>query len=777
MGEIFDRVCSLPILLDAWKPIKAKGASGGLDGVSVDRFQEDLGANLEALVRDLRAGRYSPEPLERVHVPKHDGSGETRPLSLPSIRDKVLQQAVRIVVEPLFNPRFLDCSYAYRPGKGPRKAFGRINHFLTAEKKRWVAVADFDRFFDSLDQEILTREFAAVVGDPEVIALIRMWMKIGYVGRKGDYADMDAGVGQGSVISPLLSNIYAHPLDAHMTAQGYAYLRYSDNMIVLALTREEAERGLTVLTDFSGTALKLVLNAIPRPVRSLSEGFAFLGIFYQHDRRVISTGKMAKISARLKALLHPSKKPEDLMRKLVQSLEGTGRYYGAIEPEAQFTEIDGFVAERLAWVLADYGRRGMFRNTTELMTYLAPLPLLSEGYALRREESLRGIATLALERMVAEKAKSDAATPRPEPVKAAVKRADRAVAARKRRYIRDTAGVGELVVSTHGAFLGKASGRVVVRVKNKILASAQLDKLKTVLVGAKGVSLSSDLIRECIDRRIAIHFAESQGPPYAMVHAPAHPRATLSMAQLKATQDGRGFEIARSIVRGKVRNQVNLLKFYGRSRKDEPAYQSALDAAEREVGKLLEEAEGIAEEKDPALSRERLMSVEGRAASAYWGIVKGLVAEAAAFPGRRRQGAADLVNGLLNYGYAMLYPRVWRAVVLAGLNPHLSFLHAPSDEKPSLAFDLIEEFRCQAVDRAVITMLIRKEPLSLDPKTALLTEETKRLLIANVLERLASLVPSREGRMPLDEVIRRQARRLASALEEDKAYRPFVGRW
>jgi group II intron reverse transcriptase/maturase/CRISPR-associated endonuclease Cas1 len=776
MGELYHKACSLPVLMDAWKMVKGKGAAGGLDRVSVDDFHKDLGRNMDRLVADLQAGRYAPEPLERINAPKHDGTRETRPLSLPSVRDKLVQQAVRLVIEPLFNPRFLDCSYAYRPGKGPRKAFGRINHYLTTEKKTWIALGDFDRFFDTLDQDILLREVGRVVHDPEIIGLIRMWMTIGYVGSSGDYFDTEGGVGQGSVISPLLSNIYAHPLDDYMIRQGYAYLRYSDNLIILALSKKEATSGLDDLAAFAKDSLKLTLNAYSRPVRSLTEGFVFLGVFYQGESRAISTGKMGKIRRRLKGLITPGKDPDKLILKICQSLEGTARYYGVIQTESQFAEIDQFVVNRLAPVLAEYVQRGVFRNTSQLTTYLMPLPFLSEGFKLRKEATLKELAGLVIKKTVSAKARTEAKAAAPAPVQKAVQRADRAVSRRKQRYVRDRGTASELVVSTHGAVLGKASGRLVVKCKGKILATAQFDKLKNVVVATSGVSLSSDLIRECTEKQIGIHFAEAHGPPYAMIHAPAHPRASLCMAQMRAIQDGKGFDIARIIVKGKIRNQLNLLKFYGRSRADEPAYQEVLDSMEQEVDRLYDEADGLEVGEDYALARERLFSIEGRAASSYWGLVRKVMGDDVPFPGRRRRGATDLVNSLLNYGYAMIYPRVWRAVVLAGLNPHLSFLHAPDDKEPSLTFDLIEEFRCQAVDRAVITMISRNEPVAVDPK-GLLTEDTKRLLVSNVLERLTALMPTRKGRMPLDEVIRQQPRRLAQALTEDRPYRPFVGRY
>ena len=144
------------------------------------------------------------------------------------------------------------------------------------------------------------------------------------------------------------------------------------------------------------------------------------------------------------------------------------------------------------------------------------------------------------------------------------------------------------------------------------------------------------------------------------------------------------------------------------------------------------------------------------------------------FPGRVRRNAQDLVNCLLNYGYGILYGRVWRAVALAGLNPHISFLHEPQANKPTLIFDMIEEFRAQAVDRAVFTMITRGEEVALDKPTGLLSEETRKKVIQNVLERLAALVPYKGKKFQLAQVIDLQPRHLAKCLESGKTYRPFI---
>ena len=777
MGKLFDQVCSLSVLMDAWQRVKRKKAAGGVDQITVQDFETNFSRNFEQLRPSLIDGTYTPEPLERIDAPKMDGSGEKRPLSLPSVKDKIVQQAVRSVIEPIFNAVFLDCSYAYRRGKGTQKAFKRVNHYLTTEGRRWAALGDFDRFFDTLDQDYLFRQVNEVIHDADIIRLIRMWVRIGFVTKKGDYFDVGAGVGQGSVISPLLSNLYAHPLDEYMTQKGHAYVRYSDNFIILCHDRQHASQALDDVKFFIHDVLKLELNANPQPIKSLNNGFVFLGIYYQGNRRAISTGKMRKIKSRLSGITRPGKTPDALTQKLVQSLDGTRRYYSVIEPEEQFVEIDEYVLQRLVPLLAEYLGQGAYRTIADLVTYISPLPFLSDTFNLKKDQHLRELAGMALKKHIGRKEQEKGTQPLKEDIREGIKTADRAVTRRKRKYLRAHALSSDVVVSTCGAFLGKTGNRLVVKHHKKNILTHHLDKIKNIVVAAKGVTVSSDLIWECSKQKIPIHFTNAHGSPYAMIHMPAQPQAGLGLLQLQARQNGQGLEIAGRVVRGKIKNQLNLMKFYGRSRKKNTNFQAKLDTMESEIEGLLEQTEEFSCGSDYDTVRDKLFSVEGRAASSYWAMVKDLLADDVPFPGRKRKGADDLVNSMLNYGYGILYARVWRAVTLSGLNPYVSFLHSPQKDKPTLVFDLIEEFRCQGVDRAVFTMISRRESLKLDKKTSLLSEGTRRKVVENVLERLASLVPYRSRKTKIDNIIRLQPAHLAACLEKGKKYRPFVGRY
>jgi len=174
--------------------------------------------------------------------------------------------------------------------------------------------------------------------------------------------------------------------------------------------------------------------------------------------------------------------------------------------------------------------------------------------------------------------------------------------------------------------------------------------------------------------------------------------------------------------------------------------------------------------------RGRLFSIEGRVASHYWDLIETMLSDYVVFEGRVRKGATDLLNSLLNYGYGILYSRIWDAVLLAELNPYISYLHKPQRGKPTLVFDLIEEFRQQAVDRPVFSLITKGEELKIEK--GLLTAETKKRLVERILERINTVETFRGRQMRLYEIMNGQARAIATFLEgKSDQYRPYIGRW
>ena len=342
--------------------------------------------------------------------------------------------------------------------------------------------------------------------------------------------------------------------------------------------------------------------------------------------------------------------------------------------------------------------------------------------------------------------------------------------------IAQTEDAAQLILSGFGIYLGKKSERLQVKVAGKAVYEFPFFRISEVVVASKGVSLSSDLVKEFCERGIRLSFVEPSGRPYAMLSSPILTATVESRReQLLAYNDTRGLEFARVVVRGKVRNQRHLLLYFGKYLKqsDPSRYESVaetsrkLRAIELQVRKVI----GASVEE----RRQELMGLEGVAGRLYWQAVKEIVENKVEFMGRVHQGASDSLNALLNYGYGILYTHVWGAVVNAGLEPFAGYLHVDRPGKPSLVLDLVEEFRQPVVDRAIIAFINLGQTIGM--KDGLLDQETRRLIGQKILERLASAEPFRGKQYQVRSIIQMQARSLVSFLRSKGKYKPFSFRW
>jgi CRISPR-associated protein Cas1 len=339
-----------------------------------------------------------------------------------------------------------------------------------------------------------------------------------------------------------------------------------------------------------------------------------------------------------------------------------------------------------------------------------------------------------------------------------------------------TADSAQLILSGFGIYLGKKSERLQVKLAGKAVHEFPLFRISEVVVASKGVSLSSDLIREFCERGIRLTFVEPSGRPYAMLSSPVLTATVESRRQqLMAFHDARGLEFARVVVRGKIRNQRHLLLYFGKYLKQSsPERFAELSELARKLRTLELQARKV-EGHSVDEKRQELMGLEGVSGRLYWQGVKQIVEGKVEFMGRVHQGASDGVNALLNYGYGILYAQVWGAVVNAGLEPFAGYLHVDRPGKPSLVLDLVEEFRQPVVDRAIISYINLGQMFGL--KDGLLDLQTRKEIGQKVLDRLASPEPFRGQHYQIRSIIQMQARTLVSFLRGKSRYRPFSFRW
>jgi len=333
-----------------------------------------------------------------------------------------------------------------------------------------------------------------------------------------------------------------------------------------------------------------------------------------------------------------------------------------------------------------------------------------------------------------------------------------------------------LTVDGFGRFIGRTSERIVVKEKGKLVQEVPFFQVEQVLVVGNGVSLSSDLVRDCAERGIPILFLSNSGKPVGRLSSPdLVGTVSTRREQMMALLDGRGLQVTKLFLEGKIKNQMATLKYFGRHRKEanrevfERIYQGT-DAMEDLLDDLKAVGEGTVDQH-----REYLLSIEGRAAAHYWDLIGQIFPPELGFVGRERRGATDPVNSAFNYCYGILYTQIWGAVVLAGLDPFAGFLHTDRPGKPSLVLDCIEEFRSFAVDRPLVAFFTKGSKLRMEDDR--IAEDSRRELTGKFFARLDEEKMYDSKRHKLRTILQMQARRLAVFLRNEGGYRPFVGSW
>jgi len=259
----------------AWLAVKRTGGGAGVDGMTIQKFEADLGTELTLLRQQLISGDYAPRPLRRILVPKP--SGGLRPLALWALRDRIAQRVVYDIIAPSFEAIFLPCSMGFRPGMGVADAIARVQA-LRNENRRWVVDADIKDCFDSIDRVRLLALVGERVADPLLLRYMERWLTAD-IFNTADGIPQKAGASQGSVLSPLLANIYLNQIDLALTAQALAMVRYADDLIVCCRRKSEAQHALVAVHD----ALRqwgLQLNEQKTCLRHFSTGFPWLGHFF-----------------------------------------------------------------------------------------------------------------------------------------------------------------------------------------------------------------------------------------------------------------------------------------------------------------------------------------------------------------------------------------------------------------------------------------------------------------------------------------------------------------
>jgi RNA-directed DNA polymerase len=330
---LMEEVCSYQNIRLAWNKVKENAGGPGVDHVTVEAFEQNLEENLTIVQNQLERGAYKPLPVLRFYREK--GNGTKRAIGIPAVRDRIVQQSLLLVLSQIFEGEFLDCSFAYRPGRSALNAIDNVEA-LIKDGLKWVLDGDIENFFDSIDPDLLLQFVAEHVADTRVLKLIEAFLKASIFDNMS-LREEYLGITQGSVISPLLANVYLHRFDHEITTKGYHLIRYADDFIILSDSQERLGMALAD-TAAALRALKLNVNEKKTRIINVRDGFIFLGYYIDANGKGPSKKAIGAISQKLHEIAQAGKRRNitERIEDFMQAIRGWSSYFHTcrgIEPE------------------------------------------------------------------------------------------------------------------------------------------------------------------------------------------------------------------------------------------------------------------------------------------------------------------------------------------------------------------------------------------------------------------------------------------------------------
>jgi RNA-directed DNA polymerase len=350
--NLMEAVVERKNMFKALRQVEVNKGSAGVDGVSVDALRANLREHWPRIREELLDGRYLPQPVRKVEIPKPGGKG-MRQLGIPTVMDRLIQQALNQVMQPIFDPDFSESSYGFRPGRSAHQAVLKAREYA-AEGRRWVVDMDLEKFFDRVNHDILMARVARKVGDIRVLKLIRRYLAAGMM-IGGVVSPRTEGTPQGGPLSPLLSNILLDDLDKELERRGHAFCRYADDCNTYVKSKRAGQRVLASISQFLTAKLRLKVNseksAVARPWDRKFLGYSMT--FHKRPRLKVSPVVVDRMRAKLREKFRVGRGRNigTLIEELTPVLRGWVNYFRLAEVKGIFEELDGWIRRKFRCII------------------------------------------------------------------------------------------------------------------------------------------------------------------------------------------------------------------------------------------------------------------------------------------------------------------------------------------------------------------------------------------------------------------------------------------
>jgi CRISPR-associated protein Cas1 len=733
----------------AWEKVAEKKGSAGIDGESIADFRRRVATNLSQLRESVANSTYQPLPYQQVLIPKSEGSW--RDIRIPTVRDRIVQQALLNVLHPITEDVFSSASFAYRPHLSYINAVEKVASWRDLGYV-WVLDADIVRYFDSINHQRLLREVQNYIDNPGILCLIKAWISVEISTPEGMVRN-DRGIPQGSVISPLLANIYLDEFDRTISASDVKLVRYADDFLVLARTRDRIVAALSEVQQLLA-GMGLELHPQKTQIAHFDRGFRFLGHAFLEDaifpvkskKSQLEKEKVKKSQAKADVNSKTRKKKDikSLLRSLMMFDFTTSEYI-----EVEGVDLEQVDVERVISLEEDPPLTPLKKGGDRIKVSL------KKGEDRIKVSLKKGEDEIKVPLFKGDLGGSNT-------VSAPLSQGWNSVWNRE---------MATLYLTEQGTTVYKEHQRFVIQVSQSEKLEIPIRDIERILIFGN-IQLTMQVIGACLQEQVAVLFLSQSGQYRGHLWSLNPLHLDCEIVQLKKHQDVRfQLETARSIIRGKLFNSKQFLVRLNRKRKV-AGVAKAIEGITSDLASL-EFVDNI----------DRLRGYEGIGAARYFPAFGQLITNPAfSFSQRFRHPPTDPVNALLSFGYTILLNNVVSAIVAEGLSPYFGNLHYGDDRKTYLAFDLMEEFRSPIIDSLVLKSINSEilkpkdfEPV-MSPGGIYLTSSARRVFLEQLEKRMNEEISHPDLQSPVSyrQAIGLQIRRYKRSLLHEVAYEPFL---